>query len=497
MEEYCAIYSRRRKELLSQKAVQGGGDYDYTVYTTWEVSWKMIEEMSSEAGRDAIELLKIFSFLHHDGISEEMFHRAWKHMWSGECSRWMILHQSEILHRQTSQEWDVEPLRKALSLLLSFSLINRDKNHLISIHPLVHTWARDRLCSSDKETMWTLTISTVALSIPWTTQLVDYRFGRSLVLHIDACLSDQSDRLFDLHVAGEDRLNMLSSFAVVYQEAGRRQDALQLVERVTELSKETLGEEHTFTLARVSNLAVLYEEMGRRQEALQLNTQLVKTKKKNLGNEHPETLASLQNLATVYSKMGQRRRALELQEEVVEARERTLGEEDSDTLTSMLNLASYYGHVGREEEALQLTEKVVKANWRILGSENPETHAAVRALANMVCDLGQWEVGLGLMKSVVLESERTLGEEHPTTMDTTLNLAVIHSVMGQEQNALLLAEQVMEASKRILGEEHLFTLGSVHALAIIYDKLHRHQESLQLVRAFLRRFFIFDTEIDS
>ena len=57
MGEYCTVFARRRKELLSHKAIQGGEDYRYTVYTTWEVSRQMIEEMSSEAGRDALELL--------------------------------------------------------------------------------------------------------------------------------------------------------------------------------------------------------------------------------------------------------------------------------------------------------------------------------------------------------------------------------------------------------------------------------------------------------
>ena len=60
MEEYYTVYYQRRRELLSQKALQDGEDYRYTVYTTWEVSLKMIEDMSSEAGRDAMELLRIF-----------------------------------------------------------------------------------------------------------------------------------------------------------------------------------------------------------------------------------------------------------------------------------------------------------------------------------------------------------------------------------------------------------------------------------------------------
>lgn len=78
MEEYCTIYHQRRQELLNRKAVQDGEEHQYTVYTTWEVSLKMIEEMSSEARRDALELLQILGFLHHDGIPEDIFHRAWK-----------------------------------------------------------------------------------------------------------------------------------------------------------------------------------------------------------------------------------------------------------------------------------------------------------------------------------------------------------------------------------------------------------------------------------
>ena len=140
MEEYCTLYYQRRQELLSQKAVQDGENYKYTVYTTWEVSLKMIEEMSSEDGQDAIDLLQTFSFLHHDGISEEIFQRAWKGLQSDPPSEWNISHQMDMILRQSSKEWNVYPLRAALSILLSFSLINRNKDHLISIHPLVHTW---------------------------------------------------------------------------------------------------------------------------------------------------------------------------------------------------------------------------------------------------------------------------------------------------------------------------------------------------------------------
>ncbi|KAL8797994.1 MAG: hypothetical protein Q9200_007836, partial [Gallowayella weberi] len=175
MEDYRTLYSRRRQELLSQKAIQGGEDYRYTVYTTWEASRRMIEEMSTEAGQDALVLLRMFSFLHYEGISEEIFDRVWRGLHKDRQSGWMISHQLKMLLRQPDQEWNGYPLRAAISILRSFSLIHRDKNDLISVHPLVHSWARDQMSASDEDTIWRQTTATIALSIPWTFKTADYR----------------------------------------------------------------------------------------------------------------------------------------------------------------------------------------------------------------------------------------------------------------------------------------------------------------------------------
>jgi hypothetical protein len=92
MEEYCSLYAQRRGELLHWKMGQGNQDYEYTVYTTWEISLRMIAEMSSADAHDAVEILQMFSFLHHSGISEEIFHQAWKNLWSQQYSEWIRSH---------------------------------------------------------------------------------------------------------------------------------------------------------------------------------------------------------------------------------------------------------------------------------------------------------------------------------------------------------------------------------------------------------------------
>lgn len=144
MEEYCDVYSRRRKQLLSRQHIQIRADYKYTVYTTWEVSVNMIENMPSNTALNAIEILKLFPFIHFDGISEDILREAWKNMKHQRLSEWTQMHQLRILYDDDSRDWDPYLVRDAAILLSSFSLISIDgKNNCISIHPLVHVWARD------------------------------------------------------------------------------------------------------------------------------------------------------------------------------------------------------------------------------------------------------------------------------------------------------------------------------------------------------------------
>jgi tetratricopeptide (TPR) repeat protein len=467
MGEYCELYSQRRKELLGQNVVRGGKDYRHTVYTTWEISLRAIEGMSGDAAKDAVKLLQMFSFLHHDGISEEMFHRAWIGLWSREHSNWIKGHQLPLLLRQQPTQWDPQPFRKALSILSSFSLISWDKNGLVSIHPLVHTWARDRLNRSDEEEIWMSAVSSISLSIQSTHQTADCRFRRALVPHVDACLGFYDDGIFHLRTIGNEYLEMAEKFALTYQENGRQQDALELLEKVATARTGTQGEEHPDTVLSIHRLAICYSEVGRRKEALQLSEKVVAAKKRTLGDEHPGILGSMHNLAIRYSEVGRREEALQLSEKVVAASKRTLGEEHPDTLSSMHCLATCYSKVGRQEEALQLLEKVVTANKRTLGEEHPETLRSMHNLAIRHSEVGRREEAFQLLEKVVTANKRTLGEEHPDTLGAMHNLAIRYSEVGRREEALRLLEKVVAANKRTLGEAHPDTLLSQRNLTIL------------------------------
>ena len=72
-----------------------------------------------------------------------------------------------------------------------------------------------------------------------------------------------------------------------------------------EAKRRTLGEEHLETLRSMHTLAISYSEAGRRQEALELMERVVKAMKRTLGEEHSDTLRSIRTLKYLRTKFGE------------------------------------------------------------------------------------------------------------------------------------------------------------------------------------------------
>ena len=83
MGDYLAKYSEYRKTLLCHSEFTGASKYNRTVYDTWELSYKEIQQRAksddsykANAANSAMLLLELFPFFHHEGITEEIFSYA-------------------------------------------------------------------------------------------------------------------------------------------------------------------------------------------------------------------------------------------------------------------------------------------------------------------------------------------------------------------------------------------------------------------------------------
>ncbi|KAJ7716180.1 hypothetical protein B0H14DRAFT_2412949, partial [Mycena olivaceomarginata] len=102
--------------------------YAQTVYTTWQMSFDRLTQ-------PAAMFLQYCSFLHHNGISEQIFSYASK----GFTGTLEFL--SHFLG--PSGEWDSLQFSNMTNEVQAYSLISiAAETKLFSIHPLVHAWSQ-------------------------------------------------------------------------------------------------------------------------------------------------------------------------------------------------------------------------------------------------------------------------------------------------------------------------------------------------------------------
>ena len=81
--DYLAKYSEHRKTLLSHSEFTGASKYNRTVYETWELSYKELQQraksddsLKANAAKSAMLLLELFPFFHYEGITGEILSYA-------------------------------------------------------------------------------------------------------------------------------------------------------------------------------------------------------------------------------------------------------------------------------------------------------------------------------------------------------------------------------------------------------------------------------------
>ncbi|KAJ7811758.1 hypothetical protein B0H13DRAFT_2294587 [Mycena leptocephala] len=137
LNSYLDIYMKNRAQLLSEKPAQSHDGYEWTVYTTWQMSFEQLSE-------PAAMFLQLCSFLHWDGITEEIFSRASTYRFQQVIpSREALQQPLEFLAHflePASGRWDTLRFLKVTNEIKAYSLMSFDpERKIFSIHPLVHS----------------------------------------------------------------------------------------------------------------------------------------------------------------------------------------------------------------------------------------------------------------------------------------------------------------------------------------------------------------------
>ena len=516
LEDYLHVYDSHVYELLKSRPIQSSDSYQYSIYTTWEVTVRRIEDENSENAIDAIQILQTLAFLHFELLPISLFERAWNNIqrWQKSlppepiglkiietCAQLPLFaaypqrlfsmlfgsrqRRLPAILFESGSSWNSFRFREALVMLEKHSLIYRDsgEEETYSTHPMVHSWARDRLDVKGQQTWSDLAMNTLACSIVSGSDQSQHQYRIALIPHITACLKRKYSRSLMKGMESDYQISVSLKFAGVYAEGGNWREASQLQERIIKIRKSVVGDSPSSdTLDVMIALADSYWNLDQIVKSLQLLSEVVETSRTTLGAQDIKTLRAMDKLAGTLWLCGRRDKAKELSDFAVHSLRRILSPDHPYTLDAMDTLGRTLMHMERAQEAAALHTEVLNHRERRLGLSHPETLMAMANLGMSHHALKKFEQAEELLDTVFHERSRILGEEHAYTLWAINDLAKIRCDRGYPMEAETMLTEIIPTVIRTLGEEHVGMSMTKYNLAHSYMAQQRWVDAGRLIR---------------
>ncbi|KAI9687208.1 MAG: hypothetical protein M1820_010497, partial [Bogoriella megaspora] len=357
-------------------------------------SYEIVVQATSE---DAMELLKIFSFMHRQRFHFEVLIRAvlnpqaekdaeretessqkdndkygsksWSQIIRDLALRLhgMLARHSErpvlpklLQSANTSERDEIEfRLREALAELRSIALIDHiEADDSYSMHPLVHWWARERMSLAEQAISCQSACSILAQAIllpPLGSGEKEAELRRQILPHVENVRKQEAE--------------IQRKFLLNQRERRRPWPVLQ-----RKLSSSDIQQYAKFSL--------VYADSGVWDKAAELLLIVDQYLGDKVGFGNLQAIKARLFLSDAYMFLGEEDRAASVQLELLEACKLTRGEDDPETLNVMNRLGVSFWLQGKFEEAKRCHEKALKKLKNISGAESEETLKVMSLLGN-------------------------------------------------------------------------------------------------------------------
>ena len=489
LEDYPSFFEKnwvRIRRMKGSNDARPISDANAAIYSSYELIHDGMVAKGTQASEDALDLLKIFSFLHRQRIRADIFLRAASNpelemleqeRRKQEEMRVSIDKKPAVPWVQTFRSFGIEivayflklgyrpvlpqmisdaletrhfdelRLREALKELFQMSLVfaNPDpKDDSYSMHPAVHLWVRERpeMKIAD-QAVWcqaAATILTQAILLPpLGDREEDEILRRDLLPHVR-------------HV--QDNENRIRARFLENQESRRR---------IWPVLKPRFDRARALQLVKFS---LVYSQCGLFEIAEKLQSDVADFAIKMLGMEHTTTMDILLLLSSTYWQLTRIQKAADLQQRVLEACINVRGKHDLKTLKIMDAYGSSRWQQGRIPEARKIHETAVEGFKQVLGDDHVDTLRAMGNLGRAVGKDFRFTEAVKIHSKVVSGLRDKLGHSHLDTLIAMDNLAMAYfdrvafgyGHRGDLGQAVEIETKVFEQRKEKLGREHIYTL---------------------------------------
>lgn len=488
------------------------------VYSIFDASFNNVISSKAIPSQDAVEILNIISFFHFDHIRVDIFERAMalekndfrqcqatslkEKFMNTIISRLRPPRPLPRILRQNADDMHPLCIRKALRKLYTLSLISYGPNESFSLHPLAHSWARDRIPSKER-TLWAMiSFYTLMASIPvppWKAEDPDLSFRRSLLPHLNECLEacpTDFKEFYSLQIGKCRRLilplqpSLVFSFremiqnaakcGMLHYETGDFSKSADYLFKAKEALVKLVGPNDAKTTVTMLGLSGILWGLGRLEEAISLQEQVVRSRQVGLGPIHRDTLLAMDSLGHSFWLNGQYCEALQLLQQTAENMQIYLGEDDNDTLKALDHLGVTLGSWHRYTESRDIHQRVLNIRMRTSKETDLGVLETKSNLAMAFLDLQEFANAKSLMEEVYIGRKLKMGKEHPYTLWALCYLAKVYTEEGSPKKAEHILVEGIAAGKRSLGEDHLGVLVGCGELARAYSRQGRLDEAISL-----------------
>ncbi|KAJ5752058.1 Tetratricopeptide-like helical [Penicillium odoratum] len=483
-----------------------------SVWSTYEIIYVGLERKDSPQSRDALELLKTFSFFHWENIEFEFITsaalnprreredararqratipalmQAKPKTWTKKFRGWAAAIVEKLtrpgvtlpalLRDDDDNPFSVDRLRDALSLLERLGLLTQhEENNSYWLHPLVHDWVRQRPeTSTAEQAIWcqaaaTMLAQSIFFQPPNGHAILNERLMKQIYPHVETVRKFQADLQADLKKNFEEA-------------KGGPPSRCWPLSMPWFIPRPGFGRLQAIEYAKFS---LVYLHCGYWAKAEELQVQVKDFVFSRLGADSEPGIRIALLLSTVYAIQTRNNEARILQYEVLESAKSLFGPKHPTTLQIMDTLGATCLLCTRLHEAHLLHQEAFEnlAQLEGIGPDHELTWTALANLAKVKLRYFDNEGAIKLQSQVYEGFLKLLGPKHSKTLQAQIDLADIAGFMGEEhlEPSLKMSEEVVEIRMNTLGREHPLTLQAKLTMAKINIAMNNFKAAEELFR---------------
>lgn len=396
----------------------------------------------TEAAPDALDLLRLASFLYHEDIPVAVFE-------DHELNNRQCCDYLDLAARLGLLDWSPDTgtisMHRLVQLALRASMTTAEKRYWLeraveaveSIFPdgspeswsvcdqlLPHAIELDQLIE-----YYVVTTTAAGLLLGAVAFYLDHRgqvgaaeplYQRALAIE-ERRLGDESPLL----------VTILNNLALIYETQGRYAEAEILLERALSIRERQLPPTDQLLHNSLVNLTCLYQTQGKFEEAETLCRRRIEMMEAICGADHPDIVPALENLAHLYHAQWMFEPAETLCERALTIRERSRGLDDPETARSVETLAQIYVSQGRYLAAQLFYQRALGIREAQLGLKHPETALSLASLADLFVAQENLNDAEPLYAKALDICHESLGPVHPRTVKLRFSYDTLLSRLGR------------------------------------------------------------------